>query len=96
MAAFIAIHAARSAAASSPRIICCTSGRSAMATGSSSPASVQSKASLRTAALPPTDVNTVRRLTPARSAMASIVVGTYPCSTKSSATGVDDPPPGGP
>ena len=45
-----------------------------MATGSSSPASAQSKASLSTAALPPTDVNTVLRPTPAASAMASIVV----------------------
>ena len=55
-----------------------------MATGSSSPASAQSKASLSTAALPPTEVNTVLRLTSARAAMASIVVGPYPRSTYSS------------
>ena len=52
-----------------------TSGRSAIGTGSSSPARAQSQASLSTAALPPTEVNTVLRLTPARAAMASIVVG---------------------
>ena len=52
----------------------CTSGRSAMGTGSSSPTSAQSQASFSNAALPPTALNTVLRLTPARSAIASIVV----------------------
>jgi hypothetical protein len=46
-----------------------------MATGSSSPARAQSNASFNIVAFPPTDVNTVLRPTPARSATASIVVG---------------------
>ena len=74
MTAFIATHSASRAAGSCSAIIRRTSGRSAIATGSSSPASAQSKASLSTADLPPTDVNTVLRLTSARAAMASMVV----------------------
>ncbi len=49
-------------------------GRSLSATGSSSPVRAQSMASLSTPTLPPTEVKTVLRLTPARSAMASTVV----------------------
>ena len=70
----MATHSASSTEGSSCSIIRRTSGRSAMATGSSSPASAQSKASLSTAALPPTEVNTVFRLTAARFAIASTVV----------------------
>ena len=49
-------------------------GRSARAIGSSSPTMAQSKASLSRATLPPTELNTVRRLTCAASAIPSIVV----------------------
>ncbi len=45
-----------------------------MGTGSSSPASDQSKASFSSATLPPTEVNTVLRLTSARAAIPSMVV----------------------
>ena len=55
-------------------IIACTSGRSPIGTGSSSPTSAQSQASFSSAALPPTELKTVLRLTPARSAIASTVV----------------------
>ena len=54
--------------------IALTAGRSASATGSSSPAIAQSRASLSRTALPPTEVKTVRRLTCAACAIASIVV----------------------
>src|SRR3954453_6321863 len=53
-------------------------------TGSSSPTNAQSRASFRSAALPPTEVNTVLRLTPARAATASMVVRDQPTSTKRS------------
>ena len=84
------------AAGSSPCIMRCTSGRSAMATGSSSPASVQSKASLSTAALPPTDVNTVRRLTPARCGDGVDRGRHVPALDEELAAGVDDATPGDP
>ena len=58
-------------------------GRSARAIGSSSPTSAQSTASLSSPTFPPTELNTVLRLTPARSAMASTVVPAKPRSTNS-------------
>ena len=59
-----------------------TWGRSAIGTGSSSPTTPQSHAVLRSSALEPTDRKTVRRLTPAASATASIVVPAYPRVSK--------------
>ena len=58
--------------------------RSDNGTGSSSPTKAQSSASFRSAALPPTEVNTVLRLTSARAATASMVVRDHPTSTKRS------------
>ncbi len=61
-----------------------TWGRSAIGTGSSSPTTAQSQAVLSSSALEPTERKTVRRLTPAASATASIVVPAYPRASKSS------------
>ena len=58
-------------------------GRSSSTTGSSSPVSAQSMASLSSPTLPPTEVKTVLRLTPACAAMASTVVPAKPRSTNS-------------
>ena len=51
-------------------------GRSGNGIGSSSPTRATSYAFLRSSFLPPTDVKTVARLTPAASAMVSIDVAT--------------------
>ena len=65
-----------------------------MATGSSSPASAQSKASFSTAALPPTDVNTVLRLTSARVGDGVDRRRPVPPLDVQLAAGVDDAAPG--
>src|SRR3954447_3973072 len=59
-------------------------GRADIGTGSSSPTRAQSSASFRRAAFPPTEVNTVLRLTRARAATAAIGARDHPSSTKRS------------
>ena len=81
---------ATSARGSVSRSISAMTGRSDIGTGSSSPTRAQSRASFSRAALPPTEVNTVLRLTPARAATASMVVRDHPSFDEQVAGGADD------